>query len=642
MSISTVGGTQLGQGSYRQPFLHDPWAGLSHIIGTGVGPLLEVPGVSPWMRYDDRRRLLAYQVLQAMLDNVRRHWLPRHMWQPGEIDPANPTSAFPPALQYREYGHARTVVEAARSLVLGTDQRFHVPAADPVPHPDGTQSSAVTSEALPRKAQDWLDSWWKDEKITAKLVQTETRVCGLGDGVLALTWDDAVQRPRLATYDPGFFFPDHDMIHDASYRAQGWRDEDFPPVVHFAWEWQDSDGTLWIHRSTFRMVKLPKPRPRPYGGMAEWTCMWEQADYDPGKLGGADVYSFPKGAGRNRVGPLDLNLDFMPVVHVPCDAGGPWGRSVLLNVAQILDDMNSADTDLALNSEVVASPKLISKNATEKPASGPGAWVNLFAEGDMSLLDTSRTLDALLKFSTRLEELVARNSRLGQVLLGTGGSSSSGHSSSSNSGGSGASGYAIRLGFVTAEALEREMTIVRRDKYALLARMALRFAQANGLIPTGETPEVEAVLGKGLPADRAASIAEVALLIGQHAISTLTAVEMLIEAGLPITDAVEEVQRIQAENPSIGVGIVEATGNMEAAAKYLGVPYTPPAPQQQTGQQDVQDGQPGQGGASPASPRGGPGGTTPTNPRPAPASPGATHGAPGATRPPAPPSPRGT
>jgi hypothetical protein len=47
-------------------------------------------------------------------------------------------------------------------------------------------------------------------------------------------------------------------------------------------------------------------------------------------------------------------------------------QSVLLTVAQILDDMNSADTDLALNSEVVASPKLITRNATEKPEAGSG------------------------------------------------------------------------------------------------------------------------------------------------------------------------------------------------------------------------------------------------------------------------------
>jgi hypothetical protein len=632
VSTPSIGGTQLGQGAYRHSFLHDNWAGLSHVIGTGVGPLLEVPGTGPWMRAEDRRRLMAYQVLQAMMDNVRRHWLPRHMWTPGDPDPKNPTASFPPALQYREYGHARTVVEAARSLVLGVEQRFHVPAADPVPMPDGTQSSAVTSEALPRRAQEFLDQWWKDEKVTEKLVKSETRSCGLGDGVLALAWDDAVQRPRLSTYDPGFFFPDWPAVHDATYRAQGWRDEDFPPITHFAWEWADSDGTVWIHRSTFRMTKLPKPRPRPYGGTATWTCMWEQADYDPSKVGGTDVYSFPKGAGRNRVGPLDLNLDFIPVVHVPCDAEGEWGRSVLLNVAQILDDVNSADTDLALNSEVVASPKLITKNATGTPESGPGAWMNLFAEGDASILDTSKTLDALLKHGERLTQLLARNSRLGQVLLGYS-STSSGRSSEASSG---ASGYALRLGFVQAEALEREMTIVRKGKYGLLGRMVLRFAQANGLVPTGETPAVEAVLGKGLPADRAASIAEVTGLLAVHAVSTLTAVEMLIEAGLPIQDALEEVQRIQSENPVVGVGIVEATGNVKAAAKYMGVEYVEPATP------PAQDSGGGFGGqASPADSSGPAGGGTPAPQRPAPPGHAPFQPATGETRPPTPVSPRG-
>jgi hypothetical protein len=376
VTIATLGGTQLGQGAYRQPFIHDTWAGLSHIIGTGVGPILDAPGVGRWMRPEDRRRLLAYQVLQAMLDNVRRHWLPSHMWMPGDPDPKNPTASFPPALQYREYGGPRTVMEAARSLVLGTEQRFHVPAADPVPTPDG-QTSTVVTDSLAGRSQEFLDGWWRDEKVTAKLVESETKTIGLGDSALVVVWDDAVQRPRLRVYDPGFYFPDWQSIHDPRLVEQGWRDEDYPPVVHLAWEWQASDGTVWIHRSTFRMEKLPKPRPRPYGGMASWTCTWEQADYDPAKIGDSDVYSFPKGAGRNRVGPIDLNIDFVPIVHVPNDAEGEWGRSVLLTVAQILDDMNSADTDLALNSEVVASPKLITHNATESPQGRVGAWAEL-------------------------------------------------------------------------------------------------------------------------------------------------------------------------------------------------------------------------------------------------------------------------
>lgn len=565
--MSTIGGTQLGQGAYRQPFAHDTWAALSHIIGTGVGPIMDAPGIGHWLPAEDRRRLLAYQALQAMLDNVRRHWLPRHMWAPGDPDPKNPTASFPPALQYREYGNARAVMEAARSLVLGTEQRFHVPAADPAPH-DGPP----VTETIAGRAQEFLDTWWRDEKVTAKLVQSETKTVGLGDSVLVVVWDDAVKRPRLRVYDPGFYFPDWDAVHDPRLVAAGWRDEDYPPIVHLAWEWADQAGNTWIHRSTFTMTPLAKPRPRPYGGTATWTCMWEQADYDPSKIGGSDVYGFPRGAGRGRVGPVDLGIDFIPVVHVPNDAEADWGRSILLTVAQVLDDMNSADTDLALNSEVVASPKLITRNATDTPAAGPGAWMNLFGtDSDATLLDTSKTLDALLKHSERLTQLVARNTRLGQVLLGYV-TSTTGQSAAQ----SGASGYAIRLGFVTAEALERETSIVREDKYGLLAKMILRFAQVNSLIPTGPTPDVVAVLGKGLPADRAASIAEVAALLAANAISTYTAVLMLIDAGLPISDAAEEVQRIQSQRWDVGVGIVEATGNVEAAAKYLGVDYQPP------------------------------------------------------------------
>lgn len=619
MTIATGATSQLGQGAYRQPFVHDRWAGLTHVIGTGIGPVFPAPGVHAWMPPDDRRRLVAYQVLQAYVDNVRRHWLPSHMWRPGL--PTDGTGAqYPPALQYREYGTAGAVVDATRALVLGDTQRFRVPDAEPAKDPSGKLVTPPPGQ-LPVETKTYLEKWADSEKLPQKLIENETRVVGLGDGVMVLFWDGDVNRPRLGAYDPGFFFPDWSAIESPDYVKNGWRDKDFPPVAHLAWEWIDPNGTVWIRRTTWRMVRLPRPVRVPYRQEpVAWTCMYDQADYDPGKVADSTVYTFPKGARRTVLADgVDLRVDFLPVVHVTNDYPGSnlWGQSVLTRVSQILDDVASADTDLALNSEVVASPRLVTKGAAAVPETGPGSWDNMFGDGDAKLIDTQHTLDALLKHVEHLRQMLAQNSRLGQMLLGSPGSGTAGHTSSGGPGG-GASGYAIRLGFASAEALEREMTLVRKDKYALLGRMVASFASANGLIPAGPLPRIELVLGRGLPADRAAIIQEVSTLLTAHAISTLTAVKMLAEAGFPIDDAVTEVGRIQAEHVEVGIGIVETTGNVAAGAEYLGVKPGPPPP-------PAQAPAPGPGTPTPA-PNAGADGARPA--QPAPGGPGPAEGPP--------------
>ena len=61
-------------------FLHDRWAGLSHIPELGDGHNSQPPGKT-WMTPDDWRRMVAYRVLQAYRENVRRYWHGTAMWQ---------------------------------------------------------------------------------------------------------------------------------------------------------------------------------------------------------------------------------------------------------------------------------------------------------------------------------------------------------------------------------------------------------------------------------------------------------------------------------------------------------------------------------------------------------------------------------
>ena len=63
-------------------------------------------------------------------------------------------------------------------------------------------------------------------------------------------------------------------------------------------------------------------------------------------------------------------------------------------------------------------------------------------------------------------------------------------------------------------------------------------------------------------------------LLPIQAISTETAVKMLQTAGLPIEDAVAEVERIRKESFAQAKLLVEATGDVNAARTMLGLTAT--------------------------------------------------------------------
>ena len=60
-------------------FTHDLWAPLAYIpeLGAEQG---RPPTAATWVDDVDARRLTAYRVLAAYLDNVRRYWLPDARW----------------------------------------------------------------------------------------------------------------------------------------------------------------------------------------------------------------------------------------------------------------------------------------------------------------------------------------------------------------------------------------------------------------------------------------------------------------------------------------------------------------------------------------------------------------------------------
>ncbi|MCW2545421.1 MAG: hypothetical protein JWM40_2973 [Frankiales bacterium] len=565
-----------------RPFTHDLYAPLSYAIGDprdlNTGSTRDSNVAPTWVDDLDYRRLAAYRFLSAVCDNARKYWLPAQMWE-REIRTGSDGTLLPvetsAAERYREYGTGGNLVESARSLVLGEAQTIRVPAAAPtVPEPSSGNPTPPPPAVDPLAAASlaWLEQWAEDEHLDGKLLDSEEHAIEKGDALFVLGWSNSSGRPRLRVYDPGMFFPDWDAIDDPTYVAQGWDDDDFPPVIHVAWE-LERDGVRVLRRHTWRMVRLEQGRAQRYGVAARWTCLYSVGDWDISRLNGnVDVYNLPANLRTVVVAERDLQLDFIPAVHLTNDAAGQrrFGRALLLRLTQIVDDLNDCDTDLARSAQKVASaPTVTTGTGGQQLNAGPGAHWDLPQGASAAMLDTSRVLDALLKHADRLEDLLSTRSRVSAVLLGRVDPTKV------------PSGYALRLGFAASESLLREMRRVRRRKHGLLLKMALRMAQQFGPVPSGPTPSVHLELGNSLPSDRAATIQEVKDLLAVHAISTETAVLMLHEAGLPVGDLEEELARIRSESFEQAVQLVEATGDTDAAYRFLGLepPAAPPAPE---------------------------------------------------------------
>ena len=559
-------------------WIHDTWSPLSYVEALGDGspdhPIDRVgAGIPTWVDLHDARRLLAYRILTAYRDNTRRYWLPAHLkMRPLEVDQRGVTrfSSLSPAEKYREYGHANLLVETARALVLGDDQQIVCPDFEDCA--DGTEPPPELVAA-----QDWLTSWAEQVGLMPKLHSMEENAVGDGDGVLVLSLDRTEPgnpRVRLDPYDPGFYFPDLASIDT----TPGWTDLDYPPIVHLAWERNDpaNHQITYLRRVTWRMVPLTGPARTAWDSTRVWTCLHSVTEWRTDMLRGSDtIYTLDPATGTTIQPETDLGIDFLPIIHVPNDepGGRHFGRSVLLLIAQVLDDIAGSDTDLAITSEMVANPPVVTTGAGPDPAltTGPGATWGLASGATAEMLDTSGVLTAGQAHNRTLLKTLAVNGRLSEALIGRVDPTDV------------PSGLALQLGMAPTRSLVRAMRGVRTRKHALLLKFALRLAQTAGLVPAGPTPKAVIDLGAALPTDRAATIEEAKTLLAAGAISTGTAVRMLQAVGIPVEDAQAEVDAIRAESFAAAVQLVEATGDVAAARKMLGLddpgaPTGPPAP----------------------------------------------------------------
>lgn len=582
--------------SRAQPdeIVFDAWTSISfkHVMGNKRSPGWS--WMAPTWVGEHARRLQAYKVLQSYLDNSSRFFL--NTLDQEKIE------------QRREYGDAELVVSTVLEALLGDDYKLTVDGAevDPdVPLDPKNPEAAPTTDtgARPRELQEYLVDWEEAEKFGQHLQEVEHDVVGLGDGVYVVWWSNAKSRPRIQSYDPGFYFP----VLDENDRA----DQDFPRTVHIAWEIPDPDPTkIRVRRITYRMGAIQPqadfdglPQYDPVTGVPvlrpgdsldvngqimrqlPWneepvaeTCYLTDAVWILENMH-TSVEDFSTGRAIYEVNEegqllrdLDLSIDFIPVIHVPNTVAlrNHYGRSSLATVLQIIDDLAGADTDLQAASATTGSPPIALSNATldtedgRLKTYGPGTVFET-GDGKMEVLDTSKSLDAIIKYADALLSRLAVNAKVPESVLGRVKPSEV------------PSGIALALSFGPLEQMIRKMRDIRNEKYPLLLKFVLRLAVLGGEIPAGELPPARLRFGSYLPSDKGTAVQHVVSLLPAGALSLQTALQVLIEAGFPIEDAGIELARIRQETAEKQAAALE---KVEAEAK-IAIANQPPGPNPQ-------------------------------------------------------------
>jgi hypothetical protein len=495
------------------------------------------------------RRLQAYKVLESYYKNISREWL---------LDSSDATQA-----SKREYGDAHLIVEQFLASLLG--KKFY-PQIDGLASQHNKIHSGEEVDPGELAMQDRIEQWFKDEQLRQKIIEQERQSLKLGDGVWVMGWSTSKNRPTARVYDPGMFFP---------VWGEEQVDEDFPSKVHIAYEFEkeDSTGTVrtYVRRITYELL--------PYEDDSKLEVPWRELPSDVSCFMSDGTWrvnedtkkvdDFDESKAVWRVQNLDLGYDFIPVIHTPNTVAGQdfYGVSVLSMILQLFDDLINNDTDLQVASGLTASPVLTVSGGASLPTDangqvvsyGPGTVYDV-DEGGMNVLDMSRGLDALLKYSDYVLERLSINGRIPESLMGRVKPSEV------------PSGVALWLSFSSHTSFVEQMRLVRDDKYRLFLKFAQRMWQKED--PSLKVYDASLVFGSYLPADRSEALTMVtqAMNAKHRPMSTPMAVSILKEAGFPIEDAAAEIEAIQQEDYEGAGAYLDATGDIAGVREMLGLP----------------------------------------------------------------------
>lgn len=592
--------------------LIDAYSALSHKELVGDGTTHTTVNYAPtWVPQSERRRLAAYVVRAALWQNCGRLVLPNSvddderkgyreygdvkllvdrlvaaiLGTDGSIvvDGADDDLLDGPELP--DMPEEPTGDDAADVLVQRIYQgKLAAWTAAATAEVDAWEA-AIAEQPAAQRAQAELRAWAERVQLDARLNEAEQKAVALGDAVYVL-WPRDGDWPTVQVYDPDCYFPELPDNGDALA---------YPNVVHLAWEYETVEAgttTRWVRRLTWELVDLTSQRLVDDGnGGAVWlgpdgplepgqaltlpdterftdgqirrqlpwhdagdepstvTCVFSDGSWDLSKVDAGKVDALDDDTADWVVRRADMGIDFLPVVHLPGTAEGAahYGRSVIDPLCQILDDLATNDGDVASASSYLGNPTVVSTGA-QAPDEGvmaPGLWIGMPNNGNVTVLDLAPALDKLMASGDRLADRLWVNAGLPRELVGGGDADTS-------------SGIHLALKLAPANQLVGTLRDGRSPKLDLLLKFSVRMAQVAGALEPGPTPPAHYRFGAFLPTDRKAVIDMVVAAVAAHAMSTTTAVQLMVEAGVEVDDVMAEVARIRYENPTAAMALADA------------------------------------------------------------------------------------
>jgi hypothetical protein len=586
----------------------DTWTAWSFKAQISEGKTGGTQLAPTWVGEVHRRRLSAYTLCRAYIDNAARTAIDlatdvvvsERQRSEGQADAQRSIDAGVATADRREYGDAALLVNAVADAVLGEDVAVVVPGAaeepptsphlppepDPAPPEASVLAQRVAEVSLQRwtqagersiaqwiddlaaydaavDRQEWLRRWAEDERLILKLIELEGDAVGLGDAVAVVGWSNEKGRPVVEIYDPGVYFP----VIDPNSR------DEYPRTVHLAWEYEqlDADGKTrsYVRRITWRLSNDNAEREYPWrpGQLSTTACRMTDATWrledlvqDRGVDGFAGSARYLVNELNEEVRDLDIGVDFIPVVHIPNTPARKehFGQSLIASVAQILDDLQSADTDAAAASRLAGSPMAHVGGSTAVSGTLAVAPGTVFTGGDrMTVLDMSQPLRAVME---RIDKLLDRLSVNSQVIA-----EALGRVKSSDV----PSGITVALMFGPMRRVVRKLRLVRGEKYPILLEFVQRFAQHGGTLSAGENPRAEVAFGSFLPYDQKGLVDMIVALLANKGVSRHTTLRWMAENGFDLENLSEELAQLQSEDFDSADKLALILGP-EEAADYLG------------------------------------------------------------------------
>lgn len=604
----------------------DQWTPLTHkapLADHATGGILD-----GWVPEEDRRRLTAYYVLDLYRSNAARHILANTARRSdhreyGDVDlairrtvaavlgdgwtitvdgaedpdpapriPAEPDDADLAALPAELQAQVTTVRTAMwRARVEAEVERW--------------TAAAANAPALAAR-QHALQAWAERRQFAQTLDAGERDAVGLGDTIY-VAWPEHGDWPTISAHGPDGYFPlladnlrdgfptgrldlawtftepDPDTgLPESFLRRCTWELVDLNEVhttrtregLRTRLVWADHTGqpangpTLRSGETIIDGVQVARKYPWHVEGdePSTTTCVYTEIVWAERDLEGRRLRDLDEGKATRVIHDrTDLGIDTIPVVHVPNTpaAATTWGTASVTNGAQVIDDVATNDTDAMQASRYLSDPTIFLSGATpDTDVVTPGTMLSsIDPAGKMTVLDLSGGLEKLREHGADLQDRWWQTIGIPAEILGR----------VDNNGGE-LSGVALALRLAPFAQIIANLRMAREPKYQLLLKIVQRMAQAAGALDPGPTPTARLAFGSFLPTNRAETVTMVAQALQAHAISTQTAVNLLVAAGFPIDDAAEELERIRAENPATyeaASHIADATASEASARAWL-------------------------------------------------------------------------